>query len=243
MKLTSILPIVGLCLQFTLASGQSSRFSYGIQLQPRISDLIYSYPPSPNHEKTVRESTIWRFSPGIAPWAQFRLNDRVAFRAGLGYELSGYRLKEYVLRTFTPQNPEPVRLGTAKATMHYHDLNFSLLVRVKPFKKAQRFYLNGGFSQLVNIGRYKTIVINYDTGERYKGTEPLVSDDPSVVSNPDLTPVNVRADIGFGFELMAGKKVRWYAEPMFGYTILPVSTYSGSESRQYVTGVNIGLGW
>lgn len=242
MKLTSILLLAGLCLYLSTAHAQSPRFSYGVQVQTRISDLVFHHPNLPGYEKVVRESATWRFSPGIAPWVRFRLSDRVGFQAGLGYELSGYRLKEFVLRTSTPQNPEPVRVGTSKGTIHYHDLNLSLAVKVKPFQKAERFYLSGGFSQLINIGRYKTIIIHYDNGDRYKGTEPLVSDSPTVVNKPALMPVNVRADIGFGFEGKAGANARWYIEPMFGFTLLPVYTESGGEWRQYVAGLNIGVG-
>lgn len=241
MKLTSILLLASLCLHLSPARGQSPRFSYGIQVQTRISDLVFHHPNLPGYEKAVRESATWRFSPGIAPWVRYQLNDRVGFQAGLGYELSGYRLKEFVVRTSTPQNPEPVRVGTAKGSVHYHDLNLSLGVRVKPFKNADRFYLTGGLSTLFNIGRYQTIVIYYDSGEVYEETEPMVRDEPGAINVVEPASANLRADIGFGFDWKAWGKTRWFAEPMFGFTLLPVLNLGDGKSRQYVTGINIGM--
>ena len=63
-----------------------------------------------------------------------------------------------------------------------------------------------------------------------------------MVNNPDLTRVNGRVDIGFGFELKVTEKVHWYIEPMLGYTLSPVYTEGSGEYRQYVAGINIGVG-
>lgn len=243
MKLTSLLPIVGLCLHFTLAYGQASRFSYGVQIQARFSDLIFQHPNLPGYEKLVRESTTWRMSPGIAPWVQYRLNQRLAFLARIGYELSGYVLKEFVLLSSTPQMPEPVRIGKASGVMHYHDLSYSFGVKIKPFKQAKQFYLTGGFAQLLSLGRYRTILAHLDSGNMIKSTEQLLNQVSMDTNRREVHLGYFRADIGFGFELKWTEKIHCYVEPMFGYALSPVYTENDGKYRQYVAGLNMGIGW
>lgn len=234
MKFISLLTLL-FCLQAPVLHSQSSQFRFGVQIRAGISDLIFHNAQYPSFETLNRESATWRLSPGIAALSRYEVNERLWFQAGLGYELSGHRIKEFVLYKSTPEMPEPVRLGTARGTMHYHDFNLSFYTKVKPFRGARRFYLSGGLSNLVKISRRQTIIIHYDAGETIKQKESLQ------VSGRKFAHWNLRSDIGFGFELNAEGKVPWFIEPVFGYTLFPVISEDSSRWRQYVAGVNVGL--
>ena len=137
MKFISLLTLL-FCLQAPVLHSQSSKYRFGVQIQTGISDLVFHNPQYPSFETLNREGTTWRLSPGIAALCRYEVNERLWFQAGLGYELSGYRVKEFVLYQSTPEMPEPVRLGTAKGTIHYPDFNLSFYFKVTPFRGAGR---------------------------------------------------------------------------------------------------------
>lgn len=229
-----------LCLALPCAvlHGQASKWRFGFQLQAGISDLMYRNENAASSiEQFFNEGADMRFSPGLSVLGQYTLSRRVVFQGGLGYELSGYRVKEFEVYATTPDNPEGTYLGKARGTFNYHDLNFSIRAKLKPFRTGQHFYLLAGISNMVNIGRKNSSVLKYETGkvEKYKMDLSASAD--------KITPWNLRGDIGFGFEFKAFGQSTIFVEPVFGYSTLPVFTQYGGKYRQYAAGLNLGLVW
>lgn len=132
--------------------------------------------------------------------------------------------------------PESVFIGTAKGTVNYQDVSFSVVAKLNPREHSQWFYLMAGISNLFNIGRSQTIVLdNQLTGEVVKTGEDLIND------GRKFSSWNLRGDIGFGFEWKAFGQSHFFVEPVFGYNFFPVISEGDGKYGQYSAGVNVGL--
>ena len=235
MKKTTLTYALWSFFALPLLVAQQAKFQFGLNAAVRISDATYkndNRPPS--HEDSFNESFTWRLAPGFNLWGRLQASRRVSIQAGLGLDISGYRLKEFTLRSSTPTMPEPIEIGKAKGAIHYYDITVPLSLR---WKTGQRFYLTAGVAPLINAGRKRTIIIHFNTGEQSKTTEKIPES-----SGLEFKDFNLRGDAGFGYYILTNSRLHVYAEPLFSYTFLPVySDDSGGKMGQWYVGVNLGV--
>lgn len=211
--------------------GQSSKFQFGFQLQAGISDLNFQNKSNEAFEAAVQDGAAPRFSPGAQLFGRYQIAPRFSIQAGLGYSLSGYRVKPFELVITTPDSPEGQAVGNASGILHYHDATFSMQGKLKLIKGL---YLAGGATGLFKLARKQTVKIDYYQGETTRVTEKMPS------QYRDIRQANLRGDVGFGYECKGFGNTRIYIEPTFGYTFFPVFEEGTSKYGQYATGLNLG---
>ncbi len=223
-----------LCLPFLVA--QSGKFQFGIAASARITDATYKNKEHPPIEVFFNESYTWRFSTGCALWCRYPATDRLGIQMGIGFDISGYRVKEFPLTTSTPTMPEPVEIGKVKGTVHYYDFTLPVSLRWKPGKSDSKFYLTAGAAPMMKVSRKQTVIIHFNTGEVSKSTVKIPEN-----NDQQFNDFNLRGDAGFGYYIWTSGRFRIYAEPHFSYTLFPVYTGGGGKMRQWYLGINIGI--
>lgn len=216
---------------------QSSKYDFGIQTYAGISGLEYQNPVNRTYETFIQENSTIRFSPGLMALVQYHISSKFLLQANLGYKLSGYRVKELELYYTTPDKPEGDYLGKAKGRLNYHDLTLGVHAKAKPVANAQGFYIVGGVSSFFNIGRSKTIFLTSINGDHSKTTEKLAGVDQKI------TPINFSGDLGVGYEFKAFEQSRFFVEPIFNITLLPVYKELQGKYGQFTMGIQLGLVW
>lgn len=214
--------------------GQSAKFHFGFTTQAGISDLVFRYEGNPGVEQFFNESANPRFSPGFGGVGQYQMSEAFLLQAGLGFSLTGYRVKESEISFSTPNNPEPEPIGTARGVVNYRDLQFSLHVKAMPFRSLRRFYFCGGLRQLLNVGRDQNVVIHFYDGTVQRSTESIDG------YGRKFRSYNLCVDLGLGYSFKLGTSSSFFVEPFFGYYVFPVFVEGKGEYRQYSTGIQVG---
>jgi hypothetical protein len=216
---------------------QTSKYHFGVQIQGGISNLEYQNEANSTFEKFTRDGSAARFSPGASILGVYKASPRFQVQIGLGYELSGYRVKAFEVYQTTPDMPEGVYLGVARGQIHYHDLLLALHAKVNPMHSLKAFYLLGGVTNLLNVGRKYSTTLAYESGEVEKYTQSFGKE------GRKITPWNFRGDLGFGYEFNINEKRRIFVEPVFGYALLPVLKEGAGKYYQYSAAIRVGFVW
>ncbi len=223
---------------FLTLGAQNARFQAGFQIKSGISDMIYRNSAYPSTKSALDKLAAPRFSTGLTLVGLYRMHTQFYLEGGIGYELSGYRIKDFEVIQTTSDNPEGIFAGTAKGIFNYQHLNISFQGRGKPFKGAEQFYLLLGATGQIFVNPTYTEMIDYQDGTSIKTTQELEGNGGRL-----LIPFNIRLDLGFGYEFKAFGQSGFFVEPVFGYSLLPMyREYSGSY-WQYAAGVNLGILW
>ena len=220
----------------SLLLGQSSRHQWGVQFRAGISGMVYrdKYEDS---EKFIQSGAAIRFSSGIGGLYLYRVNPQLFLQSGLGYELSGYRVKEFEVYQHTPNMPEGVYIGKAHGRINYHHLMLSFSGKAKPLGAETMVYVRGGFAGQINLKHSALTVLEYQNGTVVSDTEALDN------NNRIITPFNARLEFGLGLEFKAFGHTGFYVEPTYGFSILPIYRQYEGSYWQYVTGLNLGFLW
>jgi hypothetical protein len=221
----------------TLLSAQSTKWTFGLQLHSGFSYLTYQNELNSYYAARVRDNFLPRFAPGGILTVGYRVAPLVTLQAGIGYWLSGARIREQDLIIVTPDLPEGMYNGTFEGKFHYHDLVAPLYIKACPIANHQRFYLIGGFAGMVKLSRQQTIVFHY-----LDGTQQTIGEDMTDQYRT-LTSLNLRSDLGFGYAFPLGKKMKGFLEPLFGYQVFPVIKEGAGKWGQYFLGLNLGITW
>ncbi len=222
-------------LPWSALFGQDSKFQFGLQLQTGFSDLAYRNPDSSSLETFVNERTSGKYSPGITFLGRYAASKRFAFQVGLGYTLSGYKVKQLDLYQTTPNMPEPTHFGTLRSVIYYHDINLSFHAKAKPIKALAGFYILGGVSNQFDVGRRETLIFAFDAGGMERSTENISS------VGRKFRQYNLRGDVGLGYEFETDDFSILFVEPFFGYNLFPIFTEGEGKYRQYLIGLNVGF--
>lgn len=219
---------------FTGLAAQAPAIRFGLTADLRYANLAYRNEFNPPLAEQFNESATWRLAPGLAVWMRYNLDEKVSFQVGLGAGLTGYRVREFTLKTSTPEAPEPVAVGKSSGRIHY--LDFALPVSVR-FQPGRRFNVTGGFTPLFNMGRGSTGIIRYFTGQEVRYKESI--DDWKHLM---FRKSNVRTDVGLGYYFLQRPGCQVFIEPLFSFTLFPVFTDDArGEGRVVQLGVNVGV--
>lgn len=216
---------------------QNSEFQFGVQIQAGISNLIYQNEANSSFEKFIQDGSAARFSPEASILGVYTASPRFRVQIGLGYELSGYRVKPFDVYQTTPDMPEGFYVGVARGLIHYHDMTLAFHAKARPMQSLKSFYLLGGVTNLIKMGRKYSTRLMYESGEVEKNTQNFGKEGRT------FTLWNFRGDLGFGYEFNITEQGQIFVEPVFGYTFLPVQKEGEGKYWQYSAGIRIGFVW
>ena len=228
----AILTLIAFCRIPDFLTAQSPAIQFGLSVMTGYSTVDYHNKNRPEVEEAINLTKTWRYAPGITFSARKDFGSLIGLEVGGGVSLTGDRVKKFVLNMSTPEKPEPVRVGEAWGQNHYLDLIIPVSVRIRP---VERFYIKAGLSPALSLMRWKTIRIDYDSGEKFRDSEKVTDG-----TGFNFHPFNLRADLGCGYYVSASSGI--YIEPLFSFTLFPVYEDDGMGQGQVLLGgVNVGM--
>jgi len=216
----------------SLASGQTSKFRFGLALNAGRTDNIQSNDGSvpnvvSNAYKDLEQRSIG-YSGQI--FTQYSTSSKFKLQVGMGYVRTEYatEIKELVFA-----QPEPNMPRYSKFEYSHQDLMLPIQARYNFSVKKNTFYVLGGISPLFKLKRSKTNTLWYADGSISSKT-----DDDSVT---DYRTLNFNGSFGIGYDLKVAKKMNVFFQPTFDCNLLGASKSASLNRRVYSVGLSVGF--
>ncbi len=222
-----------LSLFISLSLSAQNKFHFGAVVSPVISGNILSndgtVPGTVAETFRGLEKTVFGYTGYM--FTQYKINEKWSILTGAGYAHTGYTTGKHSNLVFA--QPEPSAIQSVRFSWIHQDIILPVLSRYNLTKRKNKFYVIGGLTPLLKLGRIKKQESGYLDGSSItKKEEDTVA---------DYRKINLNGTIGIGYDLQLASKTSLFFQPTFDCNLLDTAK-SGSLNRKiYAIGLNIGV--
>jgi hypothetical protein len=219
-------------LVVSIASGQESKFSYGINVFPNYSiGVPVTSTSAPNIETSIALNSYEKFSFASSIYIECKATKKIHLSIGLGYFNNGVVQKWNYYPQFSQPAPLLSDIESWARTSNHHSIELPLMIK-KYF--GTRWYGTTGITTTCTLSHTVATTTTYFNGI-------MENIETSKDTSAPYRTLNLYANLGFGVDYISNDKIALYVQPYAQYGFLGIAKNVPMNYIMFSFGLSTGI--